>query len=247
VHAQELHERLSRISTQWTMMFRTHAEGNDANRAAVERLLERYCGAVYRYVLGAVRDPDVAEELTQDFALRFVRGDYRRADPKRGRFRDYLKTSLIHLVTDYHRRRQAQPQQLAVEPAAVSISRDSEADFNSSWREELLDRTWQALAAANLGYHAALRLRIENPDMPSGELAEQLSTTLGKPVTAANARKMLERAHIKFADLLVQEVACSLEDAPQAELEKELKELDLLKYCQSALSRRNPIQSEPEA
>src|SRR5579864_9724565 len=90
---QELHERLSRISTQWTMMFRTHAEGDNAKRAAVERLLERYCGAVYRYVLGAVRDPDVAEELTQEFALRFVRGDYRRADPTRGRFRDYLKTS----------------------------------------------------------------------------------------------------------------------------------------------------------
>jgi RNA polymerase sigma-70 factor (ECF subfamily) len=220
-------------------MFQTRPENSDEQRLNLQRLLERYCGAVYRYVLGAVRDPDVAEELTQEFALRFLRGDFRRADPKRGRFRDYLKTSLVHLVTDHHRRRQAQPQQLAVEPAAAAPdSLNSDADFQASWRDELLDRTWQALAADNPGYHAALRLRIENPDLRSAEMAEQLTASLGKPVSAASARKMLERAHSKFADLLVDEVVYSLGDASVAELEEELNQLDLLKYCRTALAQR---------
>ena len=61
--SQELNQRLSRISTQWTMVFWAHGPQADGRQAAVERLLERYGGAAIRYLLGAVRDPEVAEEL----------------------------------------------------------------------------------------------------------------------------------------------------------------------------------------
>jgi RNA polymerase sigma-70 factor (ECF subfamily) len=237
---QELCQRLSRISTLWTMVFQAHGDPTDA--ADAQRVLvQRYSGAVYRYLLGAVRDPDVAGELSQEFALRFVRGDYRRADPGKGRFRDYLRTALIHLVTDYHRARQAWPRPLAgdaPEPAALAAGQDSECDFLAQWREELLDRTWQALEQANADYRAVLLLRIENPDMPSPEMAERLAVQLGKPLTAAWVRKALQRAHAKFADLLLDEVAVSLENAAREGLEQELRELDLLKYCRSALDRR---------
>src|SRR6266436_612212 len=100
---------LSQISTMWTMLFRAHAGGPEGAVSAQRAMMERYGGAVYRYLLGAVRDQDAAAELSQEFAVRFLRGDFRRADPDRGRFRDYLKTSLIHLVTDYHRARQRAP------------------------------------------------------------------------------------------------------------------------------------------
>ena len=43
----------------------------------------QHCGAAYRYLLGAVHDPDAADDLCQDFAVRFLRGDFRRADPGR--------------------------------------------------------------------------------------------------------------------------------------------------------------------
>src|SRR5437868_15369064 len=107
--AAELSQRLSRIDTLWTMLLRAHGGEPGAVQDAQCKLLERYRGAVYRYLLGAVRDADAAEELAQEFALRFVRGDFRRASPDRGRFRSYLKTALIHLVTDYHRARQRAP------------------------------------------------------------------------------------------------------------------------------------------
>jgi RNA polymerase sigma-70 factor (ECF subfamily) len=209
---------------------------------ARHQLLQRYSGAAYRYLLGAVRDPDVAAELCQEFALQFVRGDFRRADPERGRFRDYLKTALIHLVTDYQNERRAAPRRLSPDepepaaPAAESLS--TEQDFLQSWREELLERTWKALAEANPSYHAALLLRVENLDMPSSEMAQQLAGQFGKPISAAWVRKVLQRAHRKFAELLVDEVAYSLEAATHAQLGEELRELDLLKYCRSALARR---------
>lgn len=232
----ELSQRLSRINTMWTMVFQAHGGKQDEVQKAQCVLLERYRGAIFRYLLGAIKDAEAAEELAQEFALRFVRGDFRRADPAKGRFRNYLKTSLSHLVTDYHRARQQAPLPLAPD-AAAPVEAD-EASFVANWRQELLERTWAALAEFNPTYHAALHLRIAEPEMPSAQMAEQLSAQLGKPISAALVRKSLQRAHDKFADLLLDEVALSLEAADRAELEQELKDLDLLRFCRAALERR---------
>jgi RNA polymerase sigma-70 factor (ECF subfamily) len=237
-----LNQRLSRISTQWSMVFQAHASPTDAAAEAQRRLLQRYSGAVYRYLLGAVRDPDVAGELAQEFALRFVRGDFRRADPDRGRFRDYLKTALIHLVTDFRRAQKEWPRALPPEgpepaaPAAESVHPDQA--FLASWREELLDRTWRTLAEVNAAYHAVLLCRIEAADLSSAELAGRLSAQLGKPLTAAWVRKTLQRAQGKYADLLLEEVSHSLGTSAPELLRQELHELNLLPYCRSALERR---------
>src|SRR5437867_9487672 len=95
----DLNQRLSKIATLWTVVFRAHEGGADSAQEARNRLMLRYSGAVYRYLLGAVRDPEAAGDLCQEFALRFLRGDFRRAAPERGRFRDYVKSALINLVT----------------------------------------------------------------------------------------------------------------------------------------------------
>jgi RNA polymerase sigma factor (sigma-70 family) len=237
---QDVNDRLSRISTQWSLVFQAHHEADQASRAQ-RALLERYTGAVFRYLLGALRDPEAAEELSQEFALRFVRGDFRRASPERGRFRNYLKTALIHLVTDHHRQRQAQPALLhpdVPEPAAPSEA-DSEASFVASWREEVLEQTWQALGEFNATYRAALQLRVQEPDLTSNVMAERLTADLGKPISPALVRKALQRAHEKFADLLLGEVARGLENPSTTEVEEELRELDLLRFCRSALERRH--------
>jgi RNA polymerase sigma-70 factor (ECF subfamily) len=239
----DLDERLSRISTVWTEVFQAHASLAGEAGEAQRGLLQRYSGAAYRYLLGAVRDPDVAADLAQEFALRIVRGDFRRADPERGRFRDYLKAALYRLVTDHHRARQVWPRALAPdapEPAAPPAE-DPETDeaFLACWREELLDRAWKALANDNPAYHAALLFRVENPDASSADAAEQLGGRLGKAVTAAWVRKTVERAREKFAALLLDEVGCSLGTSEPAALQQELRALDLLRYCRTALDRKS--------
>jgi RNA polymerase sigma-70 factor (ECF subfamily) len=239
---ESLNQRLSAISTQWSLLFEAHQGKADTVATAQCQLLQRYSGAVFRYFLGAMHDPEVAAELSQEFALRFVRGDFRRADPQRGRFRDYLKKALIHMVTDYHRTRRAWPHQLdsaAPEPAdAHPQSVDEEEQFLRSWREELLERTWKALAEAQPTYHAVLLYRVENPDTPSAEMAQELSVRLGKPLNAAAVRKAAQRAHEQFADLLLDEIQHSLGTADTGALREELVALDLLRYCRSALERR---------
>jgi len=236
VEQSETDDRLSRIETQWTAVLRAHGQSVAGAKSARDRLLLRYSGAVYRYLLGAVRDADAAADLCQEFAVRFLRGDFRRVAPDRGRFRDYVKTALVNLANDHHRARQAGPRPLAIDAPAPEPP--SEDDFVAGWRQSVLDQTWKALAEDNATFHAVLSLRIENPGMPSTEMAERLTAQLGKPMSAENVRKSLQRAHAKFAELLLDQVGDSLDEPTVEDLEGELEALDLLRYCRSALDRR---------
>jgi RNA polymerase sigma-70 factor (ECF subfamily) len=233
-------ECLSQIATPWSLIGRMYAGQDEAASSALGLFLQRYSGAVYRYLLGAVRDEDAALELCQEFALRCLRGDFRRADPRYGRFRDYLRTALIHLVSDYRRARRSQPRSLPPRdlesgPRAPELD---EGDFLPSWREELLERTWQALAKARPTLHAVLLLRVQQPELPSARLAGLLAERLRTPFTPVNVRVALHRARDKFSELLLDEVAATLEAPAEADLLEELRELRLLKFCAPALGRR---------
>jgi RNA polymerase sigma factor (sigma-70 family) len=231
-------QRLSRISTKWTLMIQAHQAGDNETAARAE-IIEHYTRAVYRYLLGAVGDADAAEELAQEFALRFLRGDFHRARPERGRFRNYLKSALVNLVNDHHRKRQAAPGPLPADtPDRMDAASDAEANFAASWREEVLERTWQALAEGNPTYYAVLLLHVQRPDLASPQLADVIAAEVGKPMNAPLVRKTLQRAQEKFAKLLVDEVNTTLETPLEDDLRLELEELDLLRYCRSVLKRR---------
>jgi RNA polymerase sigma-70 factor (ECF subfamily) len=235
----EWDERLSRISTMWTKLRQAHEGSHDAARHARQELMQRYCGAVYRYLLSAVRDPHTAEDLTQEFALRFIGGRFRGADPEHGRFRDYVKRGLFNLVTDYRKKQQKEPRPAPLENNEPAAREDSEAEqtFLAGWRQELLARAWQALAKVQQetgqAYHSVLRFRVEHPDLRSPQMAEQLSALLGKPMTAAGVRQLLHRSRERFAEALIEETRHSLGPATQEQLEEELAEFNLLKYVRS--------------
>jgi DNA-directed RNA polymerase specialized sigma24 family protein len=215
--------RLEEISTRWTELRRAHQGQDSAARQAQQDLMLRYVGAVYRYLCKAVGNPDVAADLAQDF---------RHADPERGRFRDYVKAALFHLVQDHHRQQARSFAPLAHDPPAAIAAQ--ELAFSESWRQELLARTWRALADepdVGRAYHTVLRLRSEHPALKSQALAEQVSVRLGQPCTAAGVRQLLRRARQRFAALLVAETRQSLGPAAEDRLAEELADLQLLKYC----------------
>jgi RNA polymerase sigma-70 factor (ECF subfamily) len=236
----------SRISTNWELLFQAHrGQGGEAFEAQ-RLLLQRYCGAVYHYLLTNVHDRDAAEELSQEFALRFVRGDFWRADPRRGRFRDYVKASLYRMVIDHHRARRSRPLPLpeGSPPAAAQEPADDQAEkeFVSHWRRQLLNCAWEELARvqAETGqpYHRLLNWRVEDPGVSAARLAERLGQELGRPFTEVGIRQLLYRARTRFAELLIAEVARSLQTSETAAVEQELADLELLAYCRPALQRR---------
>jgi len=241
--------RLNLIETRWSLVGQAHGGGIPA-LAARDILFHRYSGAAWRYLLAVARSQEIAEELFQEFSLRLIRGDFSRSSQERGRFRDYIKTVLINLVRDYHRKRRCQPVSLsypladpASDPHRASASKttshgtptfaeeDPDATFLQSWRSELLHRVWKALASQKPKYHAVLTAQIELPTKEAREKAKYVEQRLGQAFTANHYRVALHRARRVFASLLKHEVAVSLDDPSEDQLFRELKLLRLLRYC----------------
>ena len=242
---------ISRINTAWSMVREAHGD-HTAVQSAQQQLLERYGGAIRRYALSALRSEDAADDVFQEFALKFVRGDFGNADPERGRFRAFVKTIVYRLIVDYQRRakklgREGAMHSNIAEPAAGEADvKDDDAIFSASWRDELLARCWQKLADderdSGKPYHTVLCYRVAHPDLRSPELAEGLSKELGKPINAGAVRVLLHRSRELFAELLLDEVTESLTSDSLDEAEQELIDLDLHEYCRPALEKRREKQ-----
>jgi RNA polymerase sigma factor (sigma-70 family) len=237
--------RLSRIVTLWSVVRQAHDGPLDAVQAAQRELLHRYGGAVRRYLLASLRNEDAADEVFQEFALRFVRGDFHRAAPDQGRFRSFLKTVVYRLVVDHQRRqgREARQQELPAEgPECRTIIRLPRMGSSQSWRDELLSRSWNALEEIsereNKQYYDVLRLRAEYPDLRSTELAQRLSWKVNKSISAANVRVLLHRARQRFAELLLDEISHSVHTTDIEHIEQELIELNLYGYCREVIRER---------
>jgi RNA polymerase sigma factor (sigma-70 family) len=228
-------EALSQITTCWDLLRQAHTGLPEEAARAQDLLARRYQRAVTRYLRRLGCSADLADELTQRFFVDLLRGRLRRADRRRGSFRSLLKVVLRHLLAKERRAAARRPLPVAPDQLARAGAADEPEDgdtaFDEVWRDELLARTWEALAQANPRYYRVLRLRAEQPRLPSQQMAEQLAREYEEPVSAEAVRKTLERARARFAWCLAEEVSQSL-DAPTPEtVAAELADLRLLKYC----------------
>ncbi len=237
--------RINLIATSWTMLQQAHGEGGPEVQAAQQDLLDRYGEAIRRYLLGALRNEDAADEVYQEFAWRFLNGRLQNANPQFGRFRDYLKKTLSRMVVDYHRQSKRNKMQVlddVFEPGSNEDCQQREQEFVESWRESFLEKAWDALLAyqesSGNAFFTVLDARRKYPEVASMDLVPIVSEALGEPITYGNLRQKMRRARNKFADLLVAEVEASVEDSNLDVIERELAELGLLEYCGPALERR---------
>ena len=240
---KRMDNRISQVTTQWTEIFAAHglAENEQLISAAQQNVLCKYSSCVYRYLMGATRCADAAEELAQEFAFRFVRGDLGKAEPTKGRFRDYLRMVLRNLVND-HFRRAAKPSHEKMLDIAEHIRQHSvdpfdelEERFAREWRDKMIESTWTVLAEDSSRrdnyFYTVLRFRAEHPHLNSMKIAERLSERLQKPLTADWVRQKIHRARQRFSELLIAEVKKTIRPADdRQQLLDELAELKLLEY-----------------
>ena len=240
-----LQDRLSAIVTRWTLLRNAHGDSPAEARVAQERLLQRYGGAIRRYLLGCTRNADQADELYQEFAMKFIQGGLQGANPEKGRFRHYLKGVLFHLLADQHQKKKRQPMgwhsELPEPVDGTSSTPEAEAAFQAEWRAELLSNAWAQLEAEEKAsgqpWFTVLTYRRDHPDDRSEAMAQALGEKLGKPMTAAAVRQSLHRARERFADLLLDHVVHSLSEPTVEALHEELVDLKLDHYCEPALER----------
>jgi RNA polymerase sigma-70 factor (ECF subfamily) len=240
--SREMGQRLSLIPTQWSLVYLAHNGVAESASRARRQLLERYSCAISRYLHKLLPDTHAADEVFQQFALQLVEGKLGGANPQNGRFRNFVKGTLFHLVADYHKRQLQWPRCLPSDDevlAAPDTETESDRQFLESWCDELLARAWSALDQLEVHtgqpFYSVLRLRADHPEMRSPQMAVYLGARFGRTFSAVGVRQLLHRAREKFAAVLVNEVAQSLADPTPENVEDELVELGLLDYCGQAL------------
>ncbi len=240
----EKEPRLSELSTQWTMLFQAHHGTPEQVDDALRLMMLRYSGAVHRYLLKTVGDPEEVKELDQEFALRFLKGNFLKYNPDFGRFRDYVKGAVRNLMIDYHRRKgKVRRLDTDMEVAIVGAKglEDLDQEIIDAWRDDLLDRAWDALGdferRTGQPYHTVLRYRVSHPKDTSAQMAEKLSPRLGRTISAGAFRQLLQRAREKWAGSLIDEVKVSLKQPTRENVEEELADLRLLHLCKPVLNR----------
>ncbi len=89
------------VTTHWSVVLQAGGESSPEAQGALEYLCKAYRYPLYVHVRRLGWGPEDAEDLTQQFFIRFIEPQYlQRADPQRGRFRSFLLTSLKHFLAD---------------------------------------------------------------------------------------------------------------------------------------------------
>ena len=233
------------VTTRWNLIL----SGGDSEktdeyqiRAALAELCRIYWRPIFFFVARRGYSPEDAEDLTQDFFLRMLRGDWlQKADPTRGRFRSLLLKSVQNFLNDAADRTKARKRGgdvsfiswdpwMTEAPSELALSNEA---LNSWTAERLFDAGW----AATVVQRAIRRLReecerkgrlrvfevlnryltAERDDISYARLAAKLR------IAESTVKKLLYHMRQRYRFLLRDEVTQTVADP--ADVEDELRYL----------------------
>lgn len=235
--------RLDEINTRWSLMRMAVAGSFTDSGPARQSLVLRYNGAIRNYIGALVHNQQDADDLAQETLVRILRGDFSGADPERGRFRDLLKVAVRNMARTFWSKQQKR----AGAPVDLNLlgddtqNEEAERDWQTAWQNAVLSMTWRALESYEQSQpgcvaYTVLKLRSDYPDDDSEQMAKRLSGASGRAFTAGTTRQQLRRARLRFAQLLVEEVARGLKDTSPERVEEELRDLGLFPYVADFLT-----------
>ena len=232
------------VTTRWSLILSGAGSKTKEQEtsAALAELCSIYWRPIFAFICRRGHSTQDAEDLTQDFFLMILEGDWlQNADPSRGRFRSLLLKSLKNFLNDaadkIHARKRggdvsfiSWDDWMAEAPSELSMSTQR---LNSLPPERLFDVRW----AATVVERAVRRLREECErkgrrrvfDVLSGYLTEEredvscasLATKLEVP--ESTVKKLLYRMRQRYRWLLRDEVAQTVENP--ADIDDELRHL----------------------
>jgi RNA polymerase sigma factor (sigma-70 family) len=215
-------------TTQWSMVVAAHDDPEVLNS-----LLATYWGPIYTYIRRAGRSREDAADFTQEFIQHVMleRGLIERANPERGRFRTFIKSSLRRFLIDIHRHTAAKgrspgapvlggPSLDALEPSGTD---DPSSAFDRQWAATLLSVALERLEAdcissGQQAHWAAFSALVVEPalrhtaPMPVAEVATQLNLDSGHQVSS-----MIQTVRRKFRRLMADVVRETVADPSEAE------------------------------
>jgi RNA polymerase sigma factor (sigma-70 family) len=232
------------VTTRWSLILCRAGSGSrdQGTHEALAELCRIYWRPIFFFITRRGYSPEDAEDLTQDFFVRILRGDWlQKADPARGRFRSLLLKSLQNFLNDAVDRRKSRKRGGDISfiswdswIAEASPQFDFPGEALTSWpAERLFDAAW----AATMVQRALRRLREECERKGRGRVFEALGPYLSAErddlsyVTLAAKlqvpenliKKLLYRMRQRYRILLREEVCQTVEDP--AEVDDELRHL----------------------
>jgi len=224
------------LTTRWSMVLAARDKSAPGRVDALESLCQTYWFPVYAFVRGTGRPPADAQDLTQDFFLRFLTRDYLRpVTPEKGRFRTFLRMTLKRFLAKEWERAHAQKRGGGVAhlsfDLAVAEERLGGEQSATLAPDQTYDRRW-ALALLD-----AAMSRLENEYHSAGKSAEwtrlkpcltaergsidypRIAAALG--VAEGAARVAVHRVRKRFREVFRETIADTVSTA--AEVEAELR------------------------
>jgi len=223
-------------TTRWTLVVAAGDPQRKEARSALASLCENYWYPLYAYLRRRGYTADQAQDLTQEFFMRILEGRYLdRADPKKGRFRSFLLTSLKFFVADEGDRERAQKRGRGVlVPLEFSSGEERyqrepahdetpERIFERRWVLSMLDRVVERLRNEFVRhgrpehFERLKMFLLGQSDAPYAALAREMNTSEGALKVA------IHRLRKRYRDFFRQEIADTVADP--AEVESELRYL----------------------
>jgi RNA polymerase sigma-70 factor (ECF subfamily) len=227
-------------TTHWSLVRRAALHDEPGAQAALAQLCAACWFPIYAYIRRTGKGPQDAEDLTQGFFARLLEKNFlASADGDKGRLRTFLLTCVQRYLADEHDRTMTQKrgggriveldaldaeQRYATEPADLLTP---ERCYQRRWALEMIDTAMETLRAQ----HAA-----EGKD----ELFEKLRPFLGfsasgeenyqATATALGMKLNTVKSHIRrlreqWRDLLMSQVAATLDEPTPEAIKAELAEL----------------------
>lgn len=225
------------VTTHWSVVL---AVGGDspAASAALEELCRTYWYPLYAYVRRKGHDVHDAQDLTQEFFARLLRGDsLLQVHPDKGRFRSFLLAAMNHFLAKQWRRETAQKRgggQAALSlDAAAAEDRYRLEPVDLQTPDKVFERRW----AMTLLARALERLRQERKEsgqaavfdalqgLLTGEKCAQPYTQIASQLglTEDAVKQTAKRLRQRYGELLRQEVAQTV--TRPDEVDEELRHL----------------------
>lgn len=226
------------VTTRWSVVLTAgHSDGPQV-RAALEELCRTYWYPLYAYVRRRGRSAEDAQDLTQEFFARLLKGNWvERADQQRGKFRSFLLTAMNRFLADEWDKGRAQKRgggalvvRLQLDSAETRYGLDP-ADHTTP--EQIYERRWalavleEVLRRLGAEYEQEGRAEIftvlnpcligERDAQPYGELAAKLGVSEG------TVKSTVHRLRQRYRRLLREEIANTV--AGPGEVDEELRHL----------------------
>jgi RNA polymerase sigma-70 factor (ECF subfamily) len=226
------------MTTRWSLVLAAGHQSSPNATRALESLCQAYWYPLYAFVRRRGKQPEEAQDLTQEFFARVLEKDcLNSADRERGRFRTFLLTVFKRFLANEHQREQAQKRgggqlfvaidsadgerRLGLEP---SYNWTPEQEFERRWAVTLLEQVlgrlqgdYAAKGRGDVFDHLKPYLTGEDNLDSYGKIAADLGMTVGA------VKVSVHRLRQRYRDLIRQEVASTVDN--ESDTDDELNQL----------------------